>query len=222
MLSWFPLNQSSGKLQASKIYFFIPQARKHLISSWGWGCEVDCQNSFFPCCSENIGTSRRAGRENIFRWSSYSVVHRIITKWNNFQLFLPTFSTKMSKNELQPIRTNLSRNIIVRKAPLIFCFLFIFVLKTMRNCSKPPCLTVVVQSRSPSTTHRLDVVVHNGGNLDLNFFKSSILSQPLALDPHHLVVPASLCSRIVMMMMMVVMMKMVMVVIGKYVEAHRW
>ena len=135
-------------------------------------------------------------------------MHRIITKWNNFQLFLPTFSTKMSKNELQPIRTNLSRNIIVRKAPLIFCFLFIFVLKTMRNCSKPPSLTVAVQSRSPSRTHRLDVVVHYGGNLDLNFFKSSILSQPLALDPHHLVVPASLCSRIVMMMMMMVVMMM--------------
>ena len=59
-------------------------------------------------------------------------------------------------------------------------------------------------------THRLDVVVHYGGNLDLNFFKSSILSQPLALDPHHLVVPASLCSRIVMMMMMVVLVVVVM------------
>ena len=76
----------------------------------------------------------------------------------------------------------------------------------MRNCSKPPSLTVVVQSRSPSRTYRLDVVVHNGGNLDLNFFKSSILSQPLALDPYHLIVPASLCSRVVMMMMMVVVM----------------
>ena len=65
-------------------------------------------------------------KKNIFRWSSYSVVHRIITKWNNFQLFLPTFSTKMSKNELQPIRTNLSRNIIVRKAPLTFQLSFHF------------------------------------------------------------------------------------------------
>ena len=61
-------------------------------------------------------------------------------------------------------------------------------------------------------THRLDVVVHYGGNLDLNFFKSSILSQPLALDPHHLVVPASLCSRIVMMMMMVVLVVVLVVV----------
>ena len=46
------------------------------------------------------------------------------------------------------------------------------------------------------SAYRLNVVVHSGRNLNFDFLKGSILSQPLALDRHHLVCPARLRGQI--------------------------
>ena len=43
------------------------------------------------------------------------------------------------------------------------------------------------------SAYRLNVVVHSGRNLNFDFLKGSILSQPLAFDCHHLV--SSTCLR---------------------------
>ena len=88
------------------------------VSFWGWDFLVDCQSSFVPCCSENIGTSLQAGR----------------------------------------IQLELGQTAYI------------------------------------GTAYRLNVVVNSGRNLDLNFLKGSILSQPLALDRHHLICPTCLQS----------------------------
>ena len=54
----------------------------------------------------------------------------------------------------------------------------------------------VKQVDTATTAYRLNIVVDSGGNLDLDFLKGSILSQPLALDRHHLVCPARLRGQI--------------------------
>ena len=57
--SWFSQNPET-------LSFFLFQ-----VSFWGWDFLVDCQSSFVPCCSENIGTSLQARRIELGQAASY-------------------------------------------------------------------------------------------------------------------------------------------------------